>query len=215
MTVAKSMVVKHLFSLMKTMDNDDGKTMNLVLAEVFADPLRYSEKFSRIDKELADTDEDDAAKAEPPAVDGACESPLASLCKGLSKAGHFAGELLLDLYGGELDANLKNLAGETFIQSVLGLGTSETLGPLGLKLREFASPVSTLAVSDSCGAPALSLRCLARIGSEPGGVSPDEKKEDIMRERQQLWVKAQNQRKRFCRYVVRTNKQRRRVWMQW
>jgi hypothetical protein len=80
--------------------------MNLVLAEVFADPLRYSEKFSRIDKELADTDEDDAAKAEPPAVDGACESPLASLCKGLSKAGHFAGELLLDLYGGEFDVTL-------------------------------------------------------------------------------------------------------------
>ncbi len=25
MTVAKSMVVKHLFSLMKTMDSDDGK----------------------------------------------------------------------------------------------------------------------------------------------------------------------------------------------
>ena len=176
MTVAKSMVVKHLFSLMKTMDNDDGKTMNLVLAEVFADPLRYSEKISRIDKELSDTDEDDAAKAEPPAVEGACESPLASLCKGLSKAGQFAGELLLDLYGGEFDVNLKNLAGETSIQSVLGLGTSEAMGPLGLKLREFmrlASPVSTLAVSDNCGAPALSLRCLARIGSEPGGVSPD------------------------------------------
>jgi hypothetical protein len=50
------------------------------------------------------------------------------------------------------------------------------------------------------------LRCLARIGSEPGGVSPDEKKEDIMRERQQLWGKAQAQRKRFCRYVVCTNK---------
>ena len=99
----------------------------------------------------------DAAKAEPPAVEGACESPLASLCKGLSKAGQFAGELLLDLYGGEFDVNLKNLAGETFIQSVLGLGTSDTLGPLGFKLREFmrlASPVSTLAVSDSCGAPA-------------------------------------------------------------
>jgi hypothetical protein len=205
MTVAKSMVVKHLFSLMKTMDNDDGKTMNLVLVEVFADPLRYSEKFSRIDKELADTDEDDAAKAEPPAVDGACESPLASLCKGLSKAGHFAGELLLDLYGGEFDVTLKTLAGETLIQSILGLGTSDTLGALGPKLREFmrlASPVLKLAVSDSSGAPALSMRCLARIGSEPGGVSPEEKKEDIMRERQQLWVKAQNQRKRFCRYVV-------------
>ncbi len=204
MTVAKSMVVKHLFSLMKTMDSDDGAKMNLVLAEVFADPLRISETCSRIDKELADTDEDDAAKAEPPAVEGACESPLASLCKGLSKAGHFAGELLLDLYGGEFDVNLKNLAGETLIQSILGLGTSDTLGALGPKLREFmrlASPVSTLAVSDSCGAPALSLRCLARIGSEPGGVSPDGLKDDIVRERHQLWVEAQHQRKRSVSYT--------------
>ena len=94
------------------------KNMILVLAEVFADPLRFSEKFSRIDKELSDTDEDDAAKAEPPAVDGACDSPLASLCKGLSKAGQFAGELLLDLYGGEFDVNLKNLAGETFFSQL-------------------------------------------------------------------------------------------------
>ena len=105
--------------------------MNLVLAEVFADPLRFSEKFSRIDKDVADTDDDDAAKAEPPAVDGACESPLASLCKGLSKAGHFVGELLLDIYGGEFDDDLKNLAGETMIQSILGLGTSDALGAWG------------------------------------------------------------------------------------
>ncbi len=93
----------------------------------------------------------------------------------MSKAGHFAGELLLDLYGGEFDVSLKNLAGETLIQPILCLGTTDALGALGPYLREFmrlASPVSTLAVSDSCGAPALSLRCLARIGSEPGGVPP-------------------------------------------
>jgi hypothetical protein len=71
--------------------------------------------------------------------------------------------------------------------------------------------VSTLAVSDSCGAPVFSLRCLARIGSEPGGVSPEGLKEDIVRERHQLWVEAQHQRKRFCRYVLCTSNTKERL----
>ena len=115
MTVAKSMVVKHLFSLMKTMDSDDGNRMHQVLAEVFADPLRFIEKFSHIETEVADTDDDEGAQAEAPAAEVAFDSPLGSLCQRLSKAGHFAGELLLDIYGGEFDANLKTLAGEASI----------------------------------------------------------------------------------------------------
>ena len=84
------MVVKHLFALMMTMDNDDGNRMHQVLAAVFADPLRFIEKFSHIKTEVADTDEDEGAQAEAPAAEAVFDSPLGSLCQGLSKAGHFS-----------------------------------------------------------------------------------------------------------------------------
>ena len=46
----------------------------------------------------------------------------------------------------------------------------------------------------------------AVFNSDPCGPSPEEKKERIMKERQQLWAKAQIQRKKFCRLILWANK---------
>ena len=184
--------------------------MHQVLADVFADPLRFLAALppATSDVAVAGDEEGDVAITAPPAEgDGDSDSPLASLCAGLSKAGHFAAEFLSDIYGGEFDADFKTLAAETSIQSILGAGDSGSLGALGPKLREFmrlATPALALASSTNKGAPALTMRCLAKINSDPGGVTPEQKKEEIIRERQQLWAKARTQRKRFCRLVLWT-----------
>jgi len=193
MTVTKGILVKHLFGLMHTMDTADSKKMHETLRDAFIDPAAFHARFPVLD----------SAAKEPHGAEGevalGSESQVAYLCEGLSKAGHFVAELLFDLYTGDFDSDLKAITTDSHITTIFGAGADERLTALGPKLREFmrlASP-ATAFVGTTCGAPALGVRCLARISSDPGGVSPEEKKEQIMQERQQLWTKAQNQRTNF------------------
>ena len=172
MTVTKGILVKHLFGLMHTMDNADGQKMHETLNGAFIDPVIFHARFPVSDSEAA---------KEPHAADGevalGSENPVACLCQGLSKAGHFVAELLFDVYTGDFDSDLKAIATDSHITTIFGAGTDARLGALGPKLREFmrlASP-ATASVGTTCGAPALGVRCLARINSDPGGGPPEEK----------------------------------------
>ena len=209
MTVAKCLTVKHLFSLMQSMETDEGAAMHKKFSAAFGDPLAFHDSFP-VAEESKGCDDDDFEEAQPQGVSLGAEAdnPVAALCQGLNKAGVFAGELLYDVYSGEFDADLKTLAVESQISSALGAVSETSLGALAPKLRELmrlASPAAA-SVSAAQGAPAIGVRCLARLNSDPCGPSPEERKERVMKERHQLWTKAQNQRKQICRMVLWTSK---------
>lgn len=214
MTVAKCLAVKHLFSLMQSMETDDGVAMHAKLIAAFGDPLAFHDSFPIAEASVPSEDDVDREDAQQQGVscgadDGASgDNPVATVCKGLSKAGICAGEFLYDVYSGEFDADLKTLAIESQIASALGVVNEAAMGALAPKFREFmrlASPAAS-SVSAAQGAPEMGVRCLARLNSDPCGPSPEEKKELIKKEREQLWNKAQAQRKKFCRLVLWTDK---------
>ena len=215
MTMCKGIAVRHLLGLMTAMDSEAGHTMHSTLSVIFSDPFKFYALFklgadAACPAAAAPSGEEEAqgneeGKGASEADSHHREVVLQGLGEQLGRAGQFAAELLYDMHIGEYDAVLKTLAeGKAPPAVELHKVEGESLGGLGTKLREFmrlASPVVPATIQEQ-GAPAPSLRCLARISSDPGGVSLEDRKAAIVKERQQLWAKAQAQRKRFCRMAL-------------
>ena len=214
MTTCKGVAVRHLLSLMTAMDSEECRTMHSMLSDTFNDPLTFYDKFmsseggtdSAYPVAAEPADEDDTENGEGDRVrqpDGQLRHSLfKEIREKLGKPGLFAAEVLYDIYVGEYDSVFKAMAETKAPAAELNKAEGNSLGDFGAKLREFmrlATPAPSVPSCEDQGAPAPSLRCLSRVVSDPGGVTPEDRKAAIMKERQQLWVKAQTRRKSFCR----------------
>ena len=181
MTAAKFGVLQHVMTLVKCLAAEDPAVQAMweKLAPYFASPIVFNRHFPVTPPAggvpPGEDVEDAAEPAEgDPGVEsggkdegGVAPDPLGDLAKTLTRTGVCLAELLHSIYAGDYDGDLKRLA--SYPQPLLALQTEpEHLGELGSRLRELmrvASSATLVVGAGSVGAPALSLRTLARINS--------------------------------------------------
>lgn len=206
MTVAKRTAVRHVLNLtacVPDMDPSHAESVSRALSSFVQVHERFPALSASVSCEDGDTARDDAQESEGPS--GAPEEAVDkfhSFCEALPKPIAKAAEVLHGLYLGVYDPDLKVLAKKDSATEALNQMDAD-MGDLSAQLREFMR----MASSSTCsvGPPGLSLRQLARIGSE-SGVTLEEKKEALMKERDELWKRARAQRQKFVQFAHWKNK---------
>ena len=206
MSAAKYWMLQHIWSLTECLTSDKETIVN-TLQGAFADPVVFHARFPLTETAEKPADDEPDAVDEEACADPAAhasDDPLSPLCEKLPKVGSFLADMLHSLYCGDFDADLKTLGSKP--QPWLSVQAElDQLGACGKQMREFmrlASDSTTLVSIGSQAAPGPSMRQLARISSDPGGVSQGEQLEQMKKERADLWKKARAQRQRFVQLAL-------------
>lgn len=201
MTAAKRLMVKHLIHCARCLEPEDScDIVSKKMVAAFGDPLSFRATFCPVTDHSRPTDEGDAESQTPATLQ------VDAVLEGLSKPAQGVGEILHSIYCGQYDREFKMLAAEpdlpNAVHACFDEGQNHELGRrLRAWMRSASSSTSVVSSSDTATVPGLSIRQLVRLGSE-GGVSPEEKRDAIERERADLWRKAVAQRQRFVQFAL-------------
>jgi hypothetical protein len=210
MTATKRLMVKHVLHCVSCLADESGSSgPNVVddqLRPAFQDPLAYYNKFCTPAKVRHDDDQAQAAEESVVEEGDSSTDTVAAFVAGLPQFAQGAGEIINAIYCGEHDADLKLLAAEPDVAKAVGQCLDDA-GPkveIAKRLREWmrASSTSTSMVSADKALPGLSVRQLARLSSDAGGVSPEERRDAIAQERSDLWKKAKEVRQKYVQFAI-------------
>ena len=198
MTCAKFAALRHLEYLLKCLNMPEVFVTKYITA--FGFPVSFTTQFPSLVESLsAETTE---ADEKPESLPDDEVSAFEQFCNGMSKLQTSICTLANGIYMGERDADLKTLAAEANPLATLQKLDAEQDSDLCAAYREImrlASSTQTINAS-SGSTPALSLRVLARMQSDPDALETSRDK--IEEERASIWKKAKDHRKKFAHVVV-------------